>query len=433
MRTIKGWIFIITVALVTSTVARANDRRQLEKLESDIRSQRAEARDLRREQEKLEKELEDLREESIEFAERTQEMEDRLSEKEEAWNSLKSEKETLEKTLAQQVAASSAVLKSLQRLARAPGNSVFLHPQKPVDMARSAALMQGMLTDFNRKAEEIRDSSEKLAALLPKAEKAWKKVEKASRRYRREKEQLQAVLDEKKKRLEQADSQRKASEEAARAMATQATSIQSLLQSLENLHRPTPDITPLRTVIANERQARLEQAQREEQEKRDAAERQAAELRRRNAPSLGQPLPVVTARQGSARQLFTQGQGRGGLRSPVSGQLLVRFGERNRLGIVSQGISIAARNAGVVVAPGSGKVVFAGKFQRMGNMVLLRQQNGIYLLLAGLGNIDTATGRWLDAGEPLGRMEANTSGGRELYMEVRQANRPVDPLKWLGS
>jgi septal ring factor EnvC (AmiA/AmiB activator) len=50
--------------------------------------------------------------------------------------------------------------------------------------------------------------------------------------------------------------------------------------------------------------------------------------------------------------------------------------------------------------------------------------------MAGLGELGTETGRTVSGGEPVGKMPSDTPRP-ELYLEVRQAARPVNPARWL--
>ena len=52
-------------------------------------------------------------------------------------------------------------------------------------------------------------------------------------------------------------------------------------------------------------------------------------------------------------------------------------------------------------------------------------------LLAGLGNIAVTLNQSIGAGEPLGGMGAN--GSQNLYYELREGSKPIDPAQWFGN
>ena len=52
--------------------------------------------------------------------------------------------------------------------------------------------------------------------------------------------------------------------------------------------------------------------------------------------------------------------------------------------------------------------------------------------MAGMDRIDTVIGQWVSAGEPVGTMGYPGDGKPSLYLELRQDNRPVNPLPWFA-
>jgi septal ring factor EnvC (AmiA/AmiB activator) len=66
-----------------------------------------------------------------------------------------------------------------------------------------------------------------------------------------------------------------------------------------------------------------------------------------------------------------------------------------------------------------------------GLVVILTPSERFHLVLAGLDQAAAGAGRTVLAGEPIGRMAGD--GSPELYLEVRQGGRPVDPARWLAA
>jgi len=120
---------------------------------------------------------------------------------------------------------------------------------------------------------------------------------------------------------------------------------------------------------------------------------------------------------------------------PVAGELTHRFGEADRYGRPSQGLSLQAAPGALVVAPFDGRVDYVGPFRGYGLILIIRHGGGYHSLLAGLGHVDVTTGQWLLAGEPVGSLaEADeNSAGATLYFELRREERPVDPQSRLAS
>ncbi|HRQ82935.1 MAG TPA: peptidoglycan DD-metalloendopeptidase family protein, partial [Azospirillaceae bacterium] len=165
-------------------------------------------------------------------------------------------------------------------------------------------------------------------------------------------------------------------------------------------------------------------AQKQETEKQEAlnkeaerkeSERKTAEAERQARRSAESPAAAL---------------GSSGLRRPASGRVTARFGQTDRSGAESRGLSIAGRAGAPVVSPASGSIMYAGPFRNFGLILIVEHGNGYHSLLAGLGRIDVSVGRHVVAGEPLGALPGPGEADgdvRELYFELRSNGRPVDP------
>lgn len=116
-----------------------------------------------------------------------------------------------------------------------------------------------------------------------------------------------------------------------------------------------------------------------------------------------------------------------GLRRPVAGQIIRDFGEKDDFGVTSEGVTFLAGAGSPIVAPQSGRVVFAGPFKGYGKIVILQHGSGLHSFLSGFSRIDAEMGQNIEAGEPLGVLPAKGEGKPELYFEWRKGSDPVDP------
>lgn len=132
---------------------------------------------------------------------------------------------------------------------------------------------------------------------------------------------------------------------------------------------------------------------------------------------LGMPVPTLQDRAPST------------LLSPVDATLVRRFGERSPGGQRSDGFTWRTGVGAAVRAPAGGVVDFAGPLNGWGTVLVLRVGGGYHLVIAGLQAISAPAGRFIQAGQQIGRMAAD--GQPELYMEVRKDGVPVDPARWL--
>ncbi len=159
----------------------------------------------------------------------------------------------------------------------------------------------------------------------------------------------------------------------------------------------------------------------------DAAQAEA-EARRlgARAGSVGELVTAVAAHDPGA------GAGLGGdapthLSPPVQGVVERRWGEpwpgRGR----SQGWSWRALPGAVVLSPADGRVDYIGPLKDWGGVAILQLGGGRRLVLAGLQTASVGIGRTVAAGEPIGRLPDLRGAPAELYLELRDGGRSVDP------
>lgn len=116
-----------------------------------------------------------------------------------------------------------------------------------------------------------------------------------------------------------------------------------------------------------------------------------------------------------------------GYQLPVAGRAVVGFGAP-RAGGVSQGITLAPRDGAQVVAPGAGRVAFAGPYRGYGQIVIIEHENGWISLVTGLARADVSVGERLVAGAPLGIAAPRNPS---VTLELRRDGTPVNPLDYV--
>jgi septal ring factor EnvC (AmiA/AmiB activator) len=120
---------------------------------------------------------------------------------------------------------------------------------------------------------------------------------------------------------------------------------------------------------------------------------------------------------------------------PAPGEVVQRFGEADRNGRPSQGLTISVAPSTLVVAPFDGQVDFVGTFRDYGLILIIRHGGGYHSLLAGFDQVDVTSGQWLLAGEPVGAVPGvdDKDASTTLYMELRRDGAPVDPQSRLAA
>jgi septal ring factor EnvC (AmiA/AmiB activator) len=117
----------------------------------------------------------------------------------------------------------------------------------------------------------------------------------------------------------------------------------------------------------------------------------------------------------------------GSLRRPVVGPTVADPGTG---GNMSPGVTFTALPGATVVAPADGRVLFAGRYHKTGQALILETPGGYDLVLAGLDRIAAHPGDQLLAGEPIGTMPQFGNGER-LYFEVQHNGKGMNPVPWL--
>ena len=114
----------------------------------------------------------------------------------------------------------------------------------------------------------------------------------------------------------------------------------------------------------------------------------------------------------------------GNVSMPATGAITSYYGEM-KSGVKSRGIYVKVREGMQVISPVDADVVFAGNFLGHKNLLILHGRDGFYIVIGGMSDVFAGEGQGLLAGEPVG-----TSGDGELYIEIRDGENTVNPVKY---
>jgi septal ring factor EnvC (AmiA/AmiB activator) len=163
--------------------------------------------------------------------------------------------------------------------------------------------------------------------------------------------------------------------------------------------------------------------------RRRQLESRASALRQREE-RLDRMITILVSEDRTVLDSTDVRQFKGVLDWPIAGEVVTEFGPRldprYRTQVPYNGVAIAA-------APGArevrsiypGRVLFAAPFQGFGLTVVVQHAGAVLSLYAGLSELKVAKGDVVSLGHVLG------SPSGELYFELREDNRAVDPLDWL--
>ncbi|MDP4538024.1 peptidoglycan DD-metalloendopeptidase family protein [Qipengyuania sp. DY56-A-20] len=116
-------------------------------------------------------------------------------------------------------------------------------------------------------------------------------------------------------------------------------------------------------------------------------------------------------------------------RLPVDGRLVAAFGSRDDSSIRRDGLQLLPRSGAQVVAPGGGRIVFAGPYRGYGTIVIIEHANGWTSLVTGLSELAARVGQNVVAGSPLGMAQLRDPA---VTLELRREGEPVNPLEFIA-
>ncbi|MBU2090168.1 MAG: peptidoglycan DD-metalloendopeptidase family protein, partial [Alphaproteobacteria bacterium] len=321
---------------------------------------------------------------------------------------------------------------------RRPPEALIAQPSAPVDTVRGAMLLRAALPTVQKSATDLRRELEDMAALRAEIEAERRKLANATRAMEAERKRLETSAANRRRLVGRTEAEREKLAEAVGRMSSSANDLRDLLRQIE---------------VEREAQRKAEEERRRQEEARRIAEaKRAAEEARRLAqmpqpqakpaprperqvaaiPPVARSAPVTSSMAPPAGQRRSIEKAKGSLVLPVQGKIAHSYGERSDTGTL-KGIRIAARDNAVVIAPFDGQVVYAGRFRGYGQILIIEHGDGYHTLLAGLGRIDSVSGQYLLAGEPIGSMSIDGDASPELYVELRRNGEPINPLPWLAA
>jgi septal ring factor EnvC (AmiA/AmiB activator) len=358
-----------------------------------------------------------LREKIIESAARRREFEEKIATGEKRLAKLQVEETGIRGSLHERRAMLAEVLAALQRMGRNPPPALLVSPEDALGSVRSAILLGAVVPGMRHQTETLIADLEALTRVRAEIV-AERETLTGDMTNRLEEERRMDLLIARNQALsERNEADLLAERRKVEELAAKANSMDELIVSLEN------DIASARAAAEASRKAEAERNRMSEAEKAKARE-----------------LALANPDQNRIAPAIPFSELRGGLALPVTGELVRGFGEDDGTGHPARGMTLAANPGALVTAPADGHVVFAGQFRSYGQMIILNTGDGYHLVLTGMGEVKTAQGKFVFAGEPLAvmgekRVASATALALEtdrptLYIEFRKDGKPVDSRPW---
>lgn len=398
---LTGCCSALVLCTMSTTVIAANQQDELRRIERDIKTSEQHKTDFRLKSEQLKKEASSLRAELIALSQSVQQREANVTRLEKALAEITFEEKQARKVLEERHGQSVETLMALQRMALNPPEAIIALPQPPADMVRSAILLRSIVPHIQAQAEALRQEVEGYAQKREKLEDQKKRLGYANRDLEDERRRLNVLIEEKKALSVKYLVDSKAAGQRIAKLSEKANSLRNLLKEIER------------------------------EKKRQAKIKVATPPRKPDTPQVEEDdndLEIVLGKPPSGKPIT---KSKGNLTRPASGAIVMRFGEREKLGGKHKGISFQTRRGAQVVATYDGQIAFAGPFRGYKQLLIIDHGAGYHTLLTGMDHIDVSVGQWLLAGEPVGTMSADKTNDDPLYFELRKNGAPINPLPWI--
>jgi septal ring factor EnvC (AmiA/AmiB activator) len=390
-------LILIFLAFALPAHARPS-KAELQKVQSDLQSQKEKQAELARQQQDIEQKVDALQSDLVKLSRDMQEHEQKVLALHEAKGKTESDIADADKKLQSRRKSLATTIMALERLNQMPPQALLARPSAPIDMARSFDLLQKVIPAVSEQATEVKQVVKNLQDLHDTQDRQEQQLKDEQEQLAAQQKQLEAKVKERETLLAQNKSQQKDLSQKVATLSSHAANLQDLLHKID------------------------------EQAKRHPPKAEHAEEK-----------PDIV---GSVRDLFDHVvSSLGSARLPVTGHIATGFGQNTSEGVTSQGVTIAARPGSIVVAPLGGVIRFAGPFRQYKLLVIIQHPNGDHSLIGGMQELYTAVGAKVVAGEPLGKLPENNSENNgadgkltgdsgpaaSLYYERRHDGKPIDP------
>ena len=414
--------------LLAGSAAFAQDTRDLNRLEGEIRTQKERGQALTEKSRALTKELKTLRRESISMARAIQESEAILSRLEADLEKTREDLAAREAALQEGSQQLGGTLSALERLSRNPPRALLMSPGKPIDVVRRAILLRAALPVIQGRADDLRMEITALDETRADLQRQLAALSRMREGHARQRKDLESVIDRKASLLTQTEAERRRNAKRLKGLARKARTLKELFARLDAERQVAPP-DPFEAEEDFSEPAPPVPAP-NPSKKRSPPPKQAPGPAG-PAPSAGRTqTALLTLPRPDALRPFPD---RGSITVPARGKVTGRYGESTGYGNTAKGITIQTRADAQIVAPYDGKVVFAGPFRGYQQILIIEHTGGYHTLLAGMDQVDTGVGQWLLAGEPVGSMADSKNGTPRLYFELRRRGQPINPLPWFAA
>ncbi len=392
-------IFIIASLLALTTPAAAQEKQELastlEHTTKALKAAKQENRTVRRKRQNLQKELDRLQRELVSIAGKIRTQEKVLLELEAGFAELKKEERDVTETLLARHEEIAPLVQTMVQLSRVPPEVVVAMPGDFHDTFRTAKVLGLTSATLSQNAQNIRDKLAEIRMLKALIAENHRAITTHKTTLERNHQMLGTKISARGRIHDQLQTKEQTQRVELAKLSETSNNLKDLLTRLE-AHREASKGSATAMQIVPEQK-----------------------------PTTDRARPTS-----NASASFAAAKGRISL--PAEGKIISFYGDKTTEGDISRGITLRTRKRAKVVAPFDGEIVYTGPFMAYGNLVILRHTQEHHTLLAGLERVASQAGQRVLKGEPVGEM-GKTKKSTALYVELREENRPIDPMPWLDT
>ena len=351
---------------------------------------------VQRKRRNLQKELGRLQKELVRIADKIRTQEKALLELEEGLAELKKDERAMINTLLSRHEEIAPLMQTMIQLSRVPPEIVVAMPGDFHETFRTAKVLGLTSAALSQNSQNIRDKLAEIRTLQAMVAENHRTIMAHKTSLERSQQTLETKIAARGRIHDQLQTREQIQTAELERLSTESSNVKDLLTRLEEHREAQKGSATAMSIVPQDK---------------------PAEKAPKTRSSSGQ-MALATVK--------------GKISLPAEGKITSFYGDKTAEGDISRGIKLRTRKRAKVVAPFDGEVVYTGPFMAYGNLVILRHADGNHTLLAGLEQVASQAGQRVLKGEPVGEM-GNTTQATELYLELRENNRPVDPVPWLDT
>jgi septal ring factor EnvC (AmiA/AmiB activator) len=311
--------------------------------------------------------------------------------------------------------------------------AALLSGDDPQELSRNLSYLDYISQARARTVAELKVEIERLAQLEARLDVRQKEVAQLVEETTRQRSVLETQQKERATVLARIEGQIQAQRSEAVRLGQDDQRLSGLIDSLGGQIQEAKKAEQARRA----EQAKLaEQAKREEQAKQAELARRTEEQQIERARRMAQELERKESARAAEAAATPPQSGEGlkkGLRWPLRGTVMARFGTDRPEGGIWRGVLIKAPAGTPVHAVGGGTVVYSNWLRGFGNLLIVDHGEQYLSVYAYNQSLLKQVGDSVRAGDPLAL--AGSTGGQvnsALYFEIRHRGAAVDPLAFLS-